>query len=616
MKEKTKTRRHPFLFFLLVPLIINPLSGANPSEIPKYAFFLLLLIIVAAYNLIKNTRPRENLIKGNRQITVLILLFILSAAVSTIFSISPHESFFGNYMSLKGLVEIITWAVFFFYALTYAREEDNRRDLLLGIEAVGIICALYGLMQKLTMDYTTIFSAGQMFAGRINSFFSNPNDFGQYLIFPFFATIANLADKKNRRKKIVYLHAFSIIIIAISTLLTANRASILAIICGLFIIVLLNIKKIITRIIVSVIFLGTVISAMAVFFISTRSIISRLILWSSALKMSFLKPFFGFGPETFHTAIQPFLQPEIYNQEQFLALPSHPHNEIIALYLNQGIFGLAVIIILFTIIIAAALTSIRQKKHQPGIQKYALATIIATAVTAQFSYLQITHILLFLISAAIIVSTSLPQNLSLKPGWLKYPATFLLVIFCSWLGSKLIVSDHLLGTAMGHSISAPKTAQIEFETVFAVNDFFSYPYEAAFTLMQRDFFHNPDLRQTYLDRLERYGQITNYNYQYYSYLGMFDYAAGKKEQAIKAFSTAEELAPYASRVCSDFLSAAKDGGDIVNAKAAAQRCWELLPALIKQKDLKPLPPEVTEHDLEIYLKSNPVYFEIMGAMNS
>ena len=602
MKEKIKTGLSPFLLILLLPMIINPFSGANPSEIPKYGFFLFIVALVTVLAAFAKNSKQNRIFKTNNKVFILGILFIGSAAISTAFSIAPHESFFGNYMSLKGLIEIISWFFFFLLAQSYFQKNQNIGTLFYGIEIVGIICALYGLSQKFTTDFSGILGAGQVFAGRIYSFFSNPNDFGQFLIFPFFATLANIADKQNRRKKIMFLHAFSIIIISISLLLSANRASILAIICGLFIYVLLNIKKLFTKIIACFIFASGSAITILIFFMSTRSINSRIILWWSSLQMIFEKPLFGYGPETFYAAVQPFISPKIYIFEQFLALPNHPHNETLALYLSQGFLGLAIYISILIILIIAALRTIYKKSPNQRIVKYALATLLATVITVQFSYLQITHIAFLLVSAAIIVVNSLPLDLNIDLKIIKIPAIICVTFFTVWFGTKMVITDQLLGTAMGYSITNVSRANEEFSKTLSINNLFTYPFDAAITLL-------PDPA---LIDLKRYGAITGYNYQYYSNAGILAYKSKQPEKALNNFNRAYALAPNSARVCSDQMSSAMTAGDFKNAKLAAAKCYNLLPDFIKTNTN----PSPGGNEIDIYLKSNPVYFEIMKVLNS
>ncbi|HRY91195.1 MAG TPA: O-antigen ligase family protein [Candidatus Gracilibacteria bacterium] len=608
-----KSILHPFNLIFLLPFIYNPFYGANPSETPKLSFFLIVLALLTAWHLYRTFGQKPLEFKIDKKLAILIALFLLSAIISTIFSFAPIESIFGFYMDAKGLIPLLCWTLFFLYAYTHFKENEYTSQSLILIEIIGLLCSAYAVYQKLTMDYSSIFGAGQLFAGRIYSFFSNPNDFGQYLIFPFFAALINLIT--NRQRQIRYLHIASLLLISAALLLSVNRASILAIIIGMIAYFFIKIKNRKAKIIGIIITAGSIIFGLVILLTSARSIFSRLLLWTDSLQLVFQKPLIGFGPSTFPSIIQPVLSPGIYSYEQMMALPNHPHNETLSLLLSQGFLGLVIATIFLSTILYYGFKKATADNH--SLLHFALITTISTIVTAQFTYLQITQIAYLAISLAIICITigSEKTSFNIKLNGTRYfiaPVIIFLTLFAAF---KLTLTDNMLGKAMGKTFTDPPEATAIFEQLLNGYQPYSYPYDAYFTLLENQFFTDWELRTRAREHLKQYGAITNYNYQYYSYAGMIAYADGNKSLATQEFETAEHYAPASARVCADNMSAAQEAGDIASAQKAAKRCYGFLPDFIKSASPAQLQQSPSE-EIRIFLKSNPVYYQIMATMGS
>ncbi len=612
MKKSKKISFHPFLLILLLPFAYNPIFGANPSEIPKTAFFLMFLAVMTIFSLFRDCGQKIGELRFNKKILIFTSLFVFSALVSTFFSVSPQESLFGQYFDIKGLLPLLTWILFFVYALMYSQESEDKRGLLFGIELIGLVCAAYAVSQRLTTDYSSVFGAGQLFGGRVYSFFSNPNDFGEYLIFPFFAALINLV--RNRKNKIMYLHIASLALISIALLLSVNRGSILAIVVGLVVYFFLKTKDRKARMIGGLAVLGVIIFGLIVFLTSERSLLSRFVLWAGSLRLFLESPLIGFGPSSFPTVIQHVLSPEIYNYEQMLALPNHPHNETLSLLVSQGLLGVAVAGTFLFYILSNGIK--KALKENDNVLHYAIITLVATLVTAQFTYLQITHIAYVIVSIALVCVISLKQEVSsfyrhtVRLNWVRLPLGLAIIFLMSYCSVQIAVTDHLLGKAMGMSFSSQHKSAKEFDQFLSANQPYAYPYEAYFTLLENSIFSDSSIRAPAHEKLRRYAKITNQNYRFHAYAGMLSYADGNPVLASKEFALAEKAAPNSALVCATLMSAAQSAGDMQKAKTAAKKCYGLLPDYIKNAAAEELSPEQLNTN-DIFLKSNPVYYQIL-----
>ena len=112
----------PFYFFVLlvvtVPLAVT-MYFENPVDLVKMSafiitgsFFIIFSIVILTEDKLRNKSKFSFTI--NRSIDIPVLLFLTAAVVSTIFSINPKVSVFGQYQRQISLITFLYLVVIYF----------------------------------------------------------------------------------------------------------------------------------------------------------------------------------------------------------------------------------------------------------------------------------------------------------------------------------------------------------------------------------------------------------------------------------------------------------------------------------------------------------------------
>jgi O-antigen ligase len=611
-----------FSLILLLPVVMNPLGGGSISEIAKLIFASFVGAVLLGLFALMQTKKGAAVFLPDKKIIFLGLAWLGANLLSTVLSVAPIVSFWGNYNTPRGFVTATLIAIFFFLFFHHLRDKKQQTYFLYGVEIVGVICSLYAIYQFLTLDYSFAFGAGRLFAGRVYSFFSNPNDFGEYLIFPVFAALTNLF-VSDRRKKIAkfipvnFLHIGALLLFGVSLFLSLNRASILAVFVGLIVFLALYHKKHFKKIIVGTL-AGLTLAVVLIFPITgSRSLESRFLLWQNSAQMMLQTPPWGFGNDTFNTIIQPVLSSKIYETENLMSLPNHPHNEIIALWLYGGIISVVIFAAMLFCLVQIFFKRLKKEKENTPDKILligSISTLTAVFVTAQFSYLQITHFILLLVPLVIILNHSkkAPSKNLRFPGKILSLFALFVAIFFVWFGFRMLSFETILGQALNNSILNPAQSVVDFEKLLQMKPPYAYPYDAAFTMQNTQLLRDTNLADHYESHLDEYGKITNRDYQYFDYKGLLEYARGNRDEARTDYQRALSAAPNSMRVLADFAIAANKTEDFVYARAAAEIFIKLVPEYVKKVDNEDDESgKAAAQNRSRFMKSNPVYFEIM-----
>src|SRR5262249_20596320 len=137
-------------FVVAAPLLFSTVLVENFEDAKAAALSLTALALAAlgVAGLSVNGSPRELL---RRPLVLGVLLFTLSATLSTIFSISPLTSWRGATESYGGLTTVLGHIVLFFAA----RQFGGGRRVLVGVVVAAGTAAGYALLQAAHLDPVT-----------------------------------------------------------------------------------------------------------------------------------------------------------------------------------------------------------------------------------------------------------------------------------------------------------------------------------------------------------------------------------------------------------------------------------------------------------------------------
>lgn len=357
---------HICLFFLLcgIPLIINPLAYDYYYKPKIDSVYALICIIVVAAALRRMLSGLPIPVK-RIPLTIPLCVYACSAVLSTIFSIAPRLSIFGDIWRLESVITLLAYVALVFIFSGFVASARQAEQLLTGLLVSAGLIALYGIVQYLGYNVTEHFDP--LFRhNRINSTIGNTNFLGKFLAFVLPLFLACYLTTNGIVRKI--LLGCGMIVCLCTLFLTFTRASWLGILCAGIIFVstagrrLLREKRktIATLIIITLLFcLSVVLYAAArknnpqgqrIFAIKERILSSldlqkgqgtatRLFVWKRVPRLILQRPIVGYGPDTHVIPMSSFNQEYIRTFHDRVII-DRAHNNYLDIAVAQGLLGL------------------------------------------------------------------------------------------------------------------------------------------------------------------------------------------------------------------------------------------------------------------------------------
>lgn len=350
------------MLMVSVPLAIT-FYFENPVDLVKKSAFIIMgsfFIIFSLALYIDSRGQAENkfTFELNKPFDIPVLLFVFAVILSTIFSINPAVSIFGQYQREIGMITFLYLAAIYFISSGILKEERRFTALFVVTELLAVFISVYSFIQMAGMDPFGIQQPGQ---DRPVSTFGNAVFMGGFLslIFPF--SVLNVSAKNNKILKLLFPAVIlaGIIISGTRSAYFAVTAEIAAILLVYF---LINRKKTASghknqfanRF--KILFIASASAAVLLIlyiiifpngFLSSR-IVSifyttdnpRLELWKESFSLFYKYPFTGTGLAMFSSAFEEFYSNRLRLLESS-AYFDHPHNNYLFILYSMGIPGLA-----------------------------------------------------------------------------------------------------------------------------------------------------------------------------------------------------------------------------------------------------------------------------------
>jgi O-antigen ligase len=354
----------------VVALIVLPGFSFYFDVTPKLAALLagtsVLLITLGV------AKAREGATRGSRAepgfrptyhaFSVLLLLSLISLAVSTAVSVWPGMSLFGsNWRRFGSVVQASALVFAWLVAWTCAGRPERVRTILRAITLAGLVSAGYGILQYARWDPLLPSAAYHVGEGvwtivRPPGTLGYASYFATWLLFVVFLGLAQYGMEESRLWQRLTLTTAGLATVAM--LLTGTRAALLGLIAGGAIFVLRKALRL-TRRQVSAAGLAAALAlagAVALYYSPPgRQLRSRarwfaedpwggarLQLWRDSLAMSSHRLLAGYGPEVFTAEFPHFESAALAKAYPDFAHES-PHNIFLDALVSQGIPGFAVL---------------------------------------------------------------------------------------------------------------------------------------------------------------------------------------------------------------------------------------------------------------------------------
>jgi O-antigen ligase/Tfp pilus assembly protein PilF len=340
------------LFLIPFSLLIVDNNVLFPFITTKAIFFRILVSLglvfaLWLYLLNPDTFPKKN------YLFLAICLFFIANIVSTIFSVNPFRSFWGNAERMEGLWSLFFYLSYFFLLFTlFQFNPQAKKTIFYSILIVTTLISIIELQQAFIYK-----------EGRPSATLGNPTYIGFLNLLTIFLILYFYFEAKNFEK---YFYILLIVLNLLSLIASQTRGSILGLLVGIFVFFFFYflLSKIETKKKILAFGLFFIFLISFFFFLKTDialqipgikrlsetlqnpvSVFPRLYAWKIFLNSFKEKPLFGWGPETMPIAFFSNFDPRIFNYEQ--AIFDRPHNKFIEILVSTGLFGFVSWLLIF-----------------------------------------------------------------------------------------------------------------------------------------------------------------------------------------------------------------------------------------------------------------------------
>jgi putative inorganic carbon (HCO3(-)) transporter len=334
---------------------------------------------------------RRNVSTMPRLVFLFIILLFFSYLISSLFSLSPAESWLGSYDRQNGSFTLISALLFFVLLIFHLDNHDKLclrhnsgresfkfldqklKRLIFTVLWSSALVSVYGILQYLALDPLNWIEPAYL-TGRISSTLGQPNFLGQYLLLVIPLGVYGFFLTRNFWPRFfVGLLNFSLLI---SLVLTASRACWLGLIAEGVMFLFFKFKKKINLFYI----LGIILIIITLFFIFPDSFLKqraqsifnlsegsnkiRILFYQAAwddFKSADLKrKIFGYGPDTLSLVFEKYYQKDWGIYENLNSWPDRAHNIFLDNLLQFGIFGCLVFFSFLGYVFYIGYTSLRR----------------------------------------------------------------------------------------------------------------------------------------------------------------------------------------------------------------------------------------------------------------
>lgn len=339
-----------FIAILLLPLLFSSpllmivltlLSGMMLSTLPAAALATVTVLLVICRVFTGKEKPANT-----RAVSVLVMLYLFLTLFYT------FNGFGGGDSILAGGIHFIFLSLFF--AITTAiNNREKFSKLIFSFSTCTLYTSFFGIYQLLTGQGGTGWSNDEEYVGglrRISSTFSNPNVYGEFLIFAICITLVSIFLAKKIRSKAFF--AVCLCLQAINLALTYSRGCYIAVVLSVLIIIWCCDKRLLgfgifgipiipkvlpKNILTRIISVGS--------YLKDSSVTYRFSIWNASLRLIKNHWFIGSGVGT--VAFTAFYQKYMLTG----VIAQHSHNFFMQITIELSILALILMLLVFLYLI-------------------------------------------------------------------------------------------------------------------------------------------------------------------------------------------------------------------------------------------------------------------------
>ncbi len=364
-KEISGTGAAKYLLYLLISLI--PLTVTkllySQSDLPKATvlivfggIFITAVMLPIIYGILFARKKTSGLqFSFTTPLDAAVFIFLFAAVLSTIFSIDPLVSYYGQYERQLGLITLIYLTLLYFFAVPYINKQNIAKKVVFVLESAAVVVSVYAIMQQLGMDPFDIQPAEDK---RPVTTIGSPVFTGGFLAIIFPLALLNVSGKSAAILKWIFP-----LLILCGVIVTRTRSAYLAVIAEAVVLTIVyfaanrqsgkGLKK---KVFIAVASLVVITAGIVLIFpdniFVTRvlSIFSgydnqRWLIWNDAFKVFWKYPISGPGIAMFPNALTEFYSYALHRSDMMRTI-DNAHSNYLQILCSMGAVGLLAYLLL------------------------------------------------------------------------------------------------------------------------------------------------------------------------------------------------------------------------------------------------------------------------------
>jgi O-antigen ligase len=398
----------------LIPLSFFP-TAVSEFVLPKLLLARLLVMVLAV--VLVAGWLRQGAVSWKRTALDLpLLVFLGSAAISTIVAVNRNLAFFGTYSRWEGLLTVTTYALLFWLAVQLISGEGEALWLTWSLLVGGYVIAVVAVLQS-----TFGVLGGGYFRGttyiRADATMAHPDFLGIFLAMLLPVAFAKLIGPASGLTRLLAANLVTVLSLGLAA--TFTRAAWIGAVVGLAVVLALPRGRF--RIVPVVAFAALLVVAFGAlaWFVTARpttvpvgvsnvyarivsiadptspAIAERLAVWKDSPALIAARPILGWGPSTFG-----LVYPQFQTADRNAVLFDDPHEEALGVLATRGVVGLLAYLWILVAFVRAFWTG----RHQNGaVAMFAGWVGYQVSMQVDFSHLP-TAVPFWLFAAACVVT--------------------------------------------------------------------------------------------------------------------------------------------------------------------------------------------------------------------
>jgi hypothetical protein len=352
----------------LTPLVVSPRGFIFPFIVPKIILLRsLVLLMVGVYGGLlsinwEKYRPRMN------PLTIAVLAFWVSFAVSTFVGVDWYRSFWDSHERMLGLFTVTHYVLLYLVLVGVVRQEKDWKILIRVFLGAGGLVMVIGLLQKLQPDLLLNNGSYRVSATLGNAIYMS--GYGLFLL--FFGAVSYVRTLPVEKTWRIYALSTGLLGF-IGIFLGGTRGTLLGLMAGLCVMAVCAVgiskESKVRRWGVGILAGIAVIAGLLWMYRTTSFVTSipavgrivstdfshigentRIMAWGVAWDGFLDKPVFGWGPNNYFYTFNTFYRPEFLRYGYGETWFDNAHNIVMNTLATQGVFGILTYLSIFGVV--------------------------------------------------------------------------------------------------------------------------------------------------------------------------------------------------------------------------------------------------------------------------